>query len=37
MNKRKIMSSVVKSINGVTYTPSLVTLEEGDDINSMSL
>lgn len=31
------MSSVVKSINGVTYTPSLVTLEEGDDINSMSL
>lgn len=37
MNKRKIMSSVVKSTNGVTYTPSLVTLEDGEDINSVHL
>lgn len=31
------MSSVVKSTNGVTYTPSLVTLEDGEDINSVHL
>lgn len=37
MNKRKIMSSVVKSTNGITYTPSLVTLEDGEDINSVHL
>lgn len=37
MNKRKIMSSVVKSSGGVTYTPSLVTLESGEDIKSVSL
>lgn len=37
MNKRKIMSSVVKSSGGVTYTPSLVTLESGEDLNSVNL
>lgn len=37
MNKRKIMSSVVKSSGGVTYTPSLVTLESGEDIKSVNL
>ena len=37
MNKRKIMSSVVKSTGGVTYTPSLVTLESGEDIKSVNL
>lgn len=37
MNKRKIMSSVVKSSGGVTYTPSLVTLESGEDIKSINL
>lgn len=37
MNKRKIMSSVVKSSGGVTYTPSLVTLESGEDIKSAKL
>lgn len=37
MNKRKIMSSVVKSSGGVTYTPSLVTLESGEDIKYAKL
>lgn len=31
------MSSVVKSSGGVTYTPSLVTLESGEDIKSINL